>query len=83
MIIDDCLKKIAIIVVECFFHSTHSYSSKHLCENVTNSFKEIIAQNFLGYIYDKIESAFDKALKDIKELNKDAAKYISNLSLKK
>lgn len=38
-----------------------------------------MAQNFWDYAYAKIKSAFDKVLKEIKEMNKNATKYISNL----
>ncbi len=82
-IISDRLKKIDTAVAECFPHATHSYCSKHFCDNVRNSFGEIIAQKFWGYAYSKTKSAFDKVLEDIKEFNEDAAQYIFNLPQKR
>lgn len=79
VIISDRLKGIASAVAECFPYSTHSYCSKHLCDNIRTSFGEIVAQKFWGCAYAKTKSAFDKVLEEIKEMNKDAAEYISNL----
>lgn len=79
VIISNCLKGIASAVAECFPHSTHSYCSQHLCDNIRTSYGEIVAQKFWGCAYAKTELAFDKVLEEIREMNKDAAEYISNL----
>ncbi len=79
VIIKDYLKEISIAVVEFFLHVTQSYCNKHLCNNVRNKSWRIMALRFWVCTYVKTESAFDKLLEDIKELNEDTAKCISNI----
>ena len=79
VIISDRLKSITSAVTECFPSATHTYCSKHLYDNVRHSYGKVVAQNFWGCAYAKTESAFDRVLAKIKELNDEAAEYISRL----
>lgn len=69
----------ASAVAEYFPHSTYSYCSKHLYDNIRTSYREVIAQKFWDYTYVKTELVFDKILEKIKKMSKDIIKYISNL----
>ncbi len=44
-----------------------------------HNYKEVVAQKFGEYRYGKTESAFDKVLTKIQELNDEVAEYISRL----
>lgn len=76
IIISDQLKGITSVVTKYFPFITYTYSSKHLYDNMRYSYGEVVAQKFRRWIYAKTESAFDKVLTEIKDLNNEAAKYI-------
>lgn len=79
VIISDCLKGLVSAVSICFPSATYSYCSKHRYDNLRVSYGEIVAQRFWGCAYAKTESAFDRVLAEIKELNGEAAEYILKL----
>lgn len=79
VIISDCLKGLVSAVSKCFPSATYSYCSKHRYDNLRVSYGEIVAQRFWGCAYAKTESAFDRVLAEIKELNGEAAEYILKL----
>ena len=79
VIISDQLKGLASAVSKCFHSAIHSYCSKHLYDNLRHSYGKVVAQKFWGCAYAKTESAFDRVLAEIKELNEEAAEYISRL----
>lgn len=74
------MKEIASPRAKCFLHSILSYSNKYFSDDIKTSQKEIVAQKFWDCVYAKTKWAFDEILKEMKKINKDAAKYISNLS---
>lgn len=76
VIISDRLKGLA---AEYFPSATHSYCSKHLYDNLRVSYGEVVAKFFWGCAYAKMESAFNRVLAEIQELNEEAAEYISKL----
>lgn len=79
VIISNRLKGLASAVSECFPSAIHSYCSKHLYDNLRLSYGEVVAQKFWGCAYAKTEFAFNRVLAEIKELNGEAAEYISKL----
>ena len=79
VIISNRLKGIASAVTEYFLFATHSYCSKHLYDNVRHNYGEVVAQKFWECSYAKTESAFDKVLAKIQEVNDEVAEYILRL----
>ncbi len=79
VIISHQLTSIASAVTECFLFATHSYCSKHLYDNVRHNYGEVVAQKFWECSYAKTESAFDKVLAEIQEVNDEVAEYILRL----
>ena len=79
VIISDRLKGLLSAVSECFSSTIHSYCSKHFYDNLRHSYGKVVAQKFWGCAYAKTESAFDRVHAEIKELNEEAAEYISRL----
>lgn len=79
VIISDQLKGITSAVTECFPSATYTYCRKHPYDNMRHSYRKVVAQKFWRCAYAKTESAFDRVLAEIKELNDEAAEYISRL----